>query len=237
MTAQPSTDEPRAIADDVWVVHRALRFFGVEVGTRMTIVRLADGGLWLHSPVEIDDALAAWLQTHGPVRHIVAPNKLHHLFAGDAKGRFLDAQLHLAPGLAAKRPDLEGAELVPDAVPPWGDEIAVHRIGGLRVLGEVVFFHIASRTLIVSDLAFNIGPSAPWGTRQFGRVTGTYGKLGCPLDMRLFFIADRDVFAASLDEIRRWPFERIVLAHGDLVVDDARAAFDRAFAFLRPRRR
>lgn len=238
MTQQvASPGSPRQVADDVWVVHRPLRFFGVEVGTRMTIVRLRDGGLWLHSPVAIDDPLASAIEALGPVRHIVAPNKLHHLFAGDARSRFADARLHLAPGLAAKRPDLDGTPLGPDASPPWGSQIEVHHVAGLRVLGELVFFHPASETLIVSDLAFNIGPDAPWGTRQFGRLTGTYGKLGCPLDMRLLFIADRDAFAGSLQSIRRWPFSRIVLAHGDIVTEGATAAFDAAFDFvLRSRR-
>ncbi len=236
MQPPPNEREPLPVTDDVWVVHRPLRFLGVEVGTRMTVVRLADGGLWVHSPVPIDDDLAASLRALGPVRYIVAPNKLHHLFAGEAKGRFADASLHLAPGLSAKRPDLQGTELVPDQAPPWGEEIAVLHVGGLRVLGEVVFFHVASRTLVVSDLAFNIGPSAPWGTRQFGRLTGTYGKLGCPLDVRLLFIADRDAFAASIEVIRGWAPARIVLAHGDIVVEDAAAAFDAAFAFVLRRR-
>ncbi|MEM6989379.1 MAG: DUF4336 domain-containing protein [Myxococcota bacterium] len=222
------------VSDDVWVTKCPLRFFGVEIGTRMTVVRLDDGGLWLHSPIELDEGLVAELAALGPVRHIVAPNRFHHLYAGPAHERFGQAALHLAPGLLKKRSDLAaGKEIALEGEPPWGPEIYFHRVGGLRVLGECVFFHAASRTLIVSDLVFNFGPGDPWVTRQFGRVSGTYGKLGCPADLRLLFLADREAFRSSMSLIRSWAFERIVLAHGELVGDDAMQAFEQAFAFLR----
>ena len=38
---------PRALAPDLWVVEHALKLSaGVALGTRSTIVRLRDGGLW-----------------------------------------------------------------------------------------------------------------------------------------------------------------------------------------------
>ncbi len=222
------------VTDGVWVTQRRLRFLGIEVGTRMTVVRLSDGTLWLHSPVAPDDELCAQIESLGRVAHIVAPNRMHHLYAGDVHERFPDAALHLAPGLLAKRPDLgAGVELDAERESPWGEQIAWHRVGGLRVLGEVVFYAVATRTLIVTDLAFNFGPDAPWGTRQFGRLAGTYGKLGCPADVRLLFRADRKEFAASIESIAGWDFERIIVAHGEVVTADARVAFDRAFSFVR----
>lgn len=223
------------VAEGVWVVHQPLRFFGIEIGTRMTVIRLEDGMVWLHSPVALDEDLALRIERIGPVRFIVAPNKLHHLYAGDAHRRFPDASLHLAPGLLAKRPDLAGGlELEPDTPPPWGPEIVAHHVGGLRVLREVVFFHPPTRTLVLSDLAFNIGRDAPWTTRQFGRLAGAYDKLGCPTDFRLLFIADREAFATSIATIRQWNFERIILAHGHVVTEHATHAFEAAFAFAKP---
>ena len=62
-----------------------------------------DGGLWLHSPIAIDEALAGTLAELGEVRHIVAPNRFHHMFAGAAKRRYPAAALWAAPGLRKKR--------------------------------------------------------------------------------------------------------------------------------------
>jgi len=79
----------RALARDLWCLDADLRVqAGFHLPIRMTVIRLADGGLWLHSPVAIDEATAAAIDALGPVRHIVAPNLLHHLFAGAAAERW-----------------------------------------------------------------------------------------------------------------------------------------------------
>ena len=112
----PSVLEP--LAPDLWVVARPLRFLGMfPIGTRMTVVRLSSGALWLCSPVELDDALAAQLNALGPVEHLVGPNRFHHLYLGTALESYPNAQLHLAPGLAEKRPDLEGGHTLADDAP------------------------------------------------------------------------------------------------------------------------
>jgi len=220
-----------AVTEDVWVARQPHRFYGINVGARMTVIRLRDGSVWIHSPIRLDDELAAAIAELGPVRHIVAPNNLHHLFAGEAHRRFPTATLHVAPGLLAKRPDLAGKAVL-GAAPSWGTEILVHEVAGLRVLGEWVFFHAPSRSLVVCDLGFNFGSTAPWATRQFARAFGVYGRFGCPLDLRWFFLVDKREFGRSITTIRTWDFERIILAHGDLVTEAATTAFERAFAFL-----
>ena len=41
----------RQLDSDIWVTERALRYLRAEVGTRMTLVKLDDGSLFVHSPV------------------------------------------------------------------------------------------------------------------------------------------------------------------------------------------
>jgi hypothetical protein len=67
------------IADDVWLAERP--FFpslpglqGTDVACKACIVRLPDGGLWVHAPVALDQPLRDALEKLGPVRHIVTPN-------------------------------------------------------------------------------------------------------------------------------------------------------------------
>ncbi len=52
-----------------------LRFFGVEIGSRMTVIDI-DGDLLLHSPIELDPARLAPL---GTPRWLLAPSRMHHL--------------------------------------------------------------------------------------------------------------------------------------------------------------
>lgn len=45
------------------------------------MLRLSDGSIWVHSPVSLDDDLAAALAELGEVKHIVSPNYEHTKFA------------------------------------------------------------------------------------------------------------------------------------------------------------
>ncbi len=71
------------IGHEIWIVEGPVigfRWLGLRLPftTRMTIVRLADGGLWVHSPIELGADLAAAVDALGPVRHLVAPNRIHY---------------------------------------------------------------------------------------------------------------------------------------------------------------
>jgi hypothetical protein len=66
------------LAPDLWVATRPLPLRVGDIGTRMTVIRLGDGSLLLHSPVRIDDATRAAVDALGPVGAVVAPNLHHH---------------------------------------------------------------------------------------------------------------------------------------------------------------
>ena len=99
----------RSVAPDLWIAERPLKLplaLG-HLGSHMTVVRLANSELFLHSPVLLDASIRAALDKLGPVQAIVAPSRAHHLFVGDYLKAYPDARLHGAPGLAEKRQDLK----------------------------------------------------------------------------------------------------------------------------------
>src|ERR1700752_4892611 len=104
----------RAIADDLWVAEQPLRYLGVALTTRMTIVRLADGALIVHSPIRLTDELRSVAASAGDVRFIVAPNRFHHLFVPDWQKAYPDAKTFCAPGLETKRADLKFTAILGD---------------------------------------------------------------------------------------------------------------------------
>jgi hypothetical protein len=146
------------IADGLWYVPGEVRMpGGVIFPCRMTIVKLSDGRLWLHSPVSLTDEDAKAINALGEVAFLVAPNCFHHLFMKAAMARFPTAKVYGAPKLNKKRPDIAfTAMLEGDAAEGWPQEIAQLLIKGIPGLNEVVFFHAPSRTLIVTDLIFNM---------------------------------------------------------------------------------
>lgn len=222
----------RQLDDDLWVVERPLRFGAVELGTRMSVVRLRDGTLFLHSPVALDDRLRDDLLRLGTPRHAVAPNRFHHLFIGDYRRAFPQVTLHAAPGLPAKRKDLAfDAVLSSDAPPEWAGQLDQEHFGGLPLLGEVVFCHRASRTLLTCDLAFNLGPEAPWATRLAFRLVGGYGRFG-PTAVERLLVRDRGAARASLERILAWHFDRVVVTHGAVLERGGREAMRNGYRWL-----
>src|SRR5262249_12890717 len=145
----------RALAPDLWVADRPLKLFVGDIGARMTVVRLHDGSLFLHSPVQLDEETRSALDTLGPVRAVVAPSKVHHLFVGDYVSGYPDAAVYGAPGLAAKRAPLRSDRVRDDGAPgEWGDELEQHFFRGAPSLNEVVFLPRPTRPLALPDPPF-----------------------------------------------------------------------------------
>lgn len=217
---------------DVWVAEAPLRFFGLEVGARMTVLRLPDQTLLLHSPIAPTATLVREVEALGRVSHLVAPNLLHHLFVGEWQRTRPDVRVYVAPGLEAKRPDLKIAGVLGDAPEPgWAGTLDQIVVDGYPFANEVVFFHRPSRTLIATDLAFNVGPGNAPLTRLAFRLMRSYGRLS-PSWIERMLIRDRQTFRRSLERILEWPFERVVVAHGAVSETGGRDELVRGYAFI-----
>ncbi len=222
----------RPVAPDLWVAERPLRLVVGDIGARMTVVRRRDGGLVLHSPVRLDGETRRALDGLGPVRAVIAPSQVHHLFIADYLAAYPGAELHGAPGLAAKRRDLRfHAVLDDEPAPAWQGELEQHRFRGIPRIEEVVFFHPSSRTLVLTDLAFNVPPDGTGGARLFHWLTGTKGRFGPHRLVRLM-IRDRRAARRSVETILGWDFDRVIVSHGEVLEAGGRERFAGAFAFL-----
>jgi hypothetical protein len=231
----------KAFADQVWIVDGpeiGMGFLGLSLPfpTRMTVVRLPSGDLWIHSPIAWSDELAASLAELGRVRHLVAPSTLHYWWLPDWRNRFPEARAYGAPGLEgrAKRPLTLDETL--DEAPPGAWEGAFDQCltkGG--VFTEVDFFHRSSRTLILTDLIENFelerirGPGLRWLVRMSGAADPD-GK--APIDMRLSFLGRRQAMRTSARRMASWAPERIILAHGRCYEANGAAELRRAFRWV-----
>jgi hypothetical protein len=221
------------LADGLWADARPFRAGPfLELGTRMSVVRLADGGLFLHSLVEIDAEARAALEGLGPVHHLVAGNQLHHLYLASALKAFPQAEVWGAPGLAEKRKDLRFEGVLGDEAPTaWRTDLDQLAVRGIPRANEVVFLHRASRTLLVTDLCFNVRHSDHFATRLFMRVNGAYGRFG-PTRLLRTLVRDRPALRASVEKILAWDFERVVVTHGEVLERGGRDALRAGFAWL-----
>lgn len=210
----------RAIAENIWCVRAEQSFVGLHVGTQMTVVRLSDGGLLLHSPVPIASALKAQVDALGPVKHVICPALFHHMHAASAMNAWPAAQLHGSLALQRKRKDLRfDAVLSERPHADWAQDLVAINIEG-SLLGETVFYHPATQTLITVDVVENFSHCDHAPTRWYLKLGGIYGRPGWHPLLRLTYL-NRKKARASMERILALPFVRVLVAHGDDITENA----------------
>ena len=227
-------DQMTSVGADLWTVYEPeFRMLGLKLGTRMTIVRLPQGTLLLHSPIAISSALASTIDALGPVGHIVAPNLYHHVYAGEAQKRWPKAKLHGASGLNRKRRDLRvDSVLGKDALESdWQGTLEPVSIKGC-LLGETVLVHSPTRTVISADLFENFMAMDHLPTRLYLQASGVWQQPGWSRFLRVMY-RDHRAARRSVDALLEHDFEGAIIAHGEPVTHGAKDAVRRTFEFLK----
>jgi hypothetical protein len=232
----------KPVAENLWIVDGPevrMRYLGLRLPftTRMTIIRLSDDRLWIHSPTEPTPELRREVAALGRVAFLVSPNRLHTTWLAAWRALWPDAA---AVGVAGERPwdgsRLEGAiDLAGPGPFPWSGTIAQLLVRG-GLFSEAVFFHRPSRTLIVTDLIenFELDRIACLWLRLLIRITGPLDPHGtAPPDMRLSFRRHRPALRAALARMQAWAPERIILAHGRWYPANGADELARAFRWVR----
>lgn len=223
--------------DNIWTAAGPqVAVLGFGYPTRMAVIRLKDGDLFIWSPTQLNPELRAAVDALGPVRHLVSPTAMHNLFLAEWQAAYPDARLYAPPGLRQRRPDLAfDADLEDGAMGhPWADEIDQVQFAGNKIAVEVVVFHKASRTVLFADLLQQLDPASLKGWRKLiarlDLMTGPEPQT--PRKFRLAF-TDRQAARAALARITAWPARRVLMAHAPPVLEDGQAFLTRAFAWLR----
>lgn len=222
-------------APQVWLAEGpTVSFHGFPYSTRMAVVRLSDGKLFIWSPTALTQSLKEAVDALGPVSYVVTPNALHHLFLAEWKRAYPDASIYAPPGLRRKCKDIAFSGDLGDAPDPaWNRDIDQVVVRGSFALTEVVFFHGRSGTAIFGDLIQNFPGNWFKGWQSvMARLGGIVAPHpSAPSDWRSTFLRRRAARAA-LDRILAWPIERVVIAHGACASDDGQAFVRRAFKWL-----
>ncbi len=224
----------RELDAGIWTLEGdPIRFLSFPYDLRSTIIDLGGRSLFVHSPVQLTAAAEA-VGSLGRVRHIISPNKLHHLFLPEWAAAFPEARLYAPPGLRAKRPDLSFyADLGDQPEPVWSAVLEQRVVPGSFFMAEVVFFHKTSRTLIVGDLIENHDPRrlSRWH-RALARANAMLAPRGTtPRNYRCTFWR-RAQARKVVEEVLSWKPRRLVLMHGPCVEQNTTEFLSHAFGWL-----
>ena len=208
---------------------------GFAYPTRMAVIRLAGGGLFIWSPVALTDALRTAVEVLGDVHHIVAPNALHDLHLTEWRKAYPEARLHAPPALRARRRDLDFTDDLGDApTPDWAADIEQGLVRGNAITTEAVFFHRSSRTVLFTDLIQHFEPGWFRGWRalvaRLDLMTAPEPEV--PRKFRAAF-TDRAAARASVRRILEWPAEKVVMAHAPPVQADGQVFLRKRFQWLK----
>ncbi len=225
------------LGDGLWTVRQPFRLLSIPIGIRMMVVQRPGGGLLLHSPVRLDEPLRDALAGLGPVEVLVAPNLYHHLFLRDASLRYPEAAVVAPRGLDAKMTTSVDYEPIDETqrLEPFNEVLDRVDIEGIPRLRESAFLHRPSRTLILTDLLFNLGQVPGPYSWLITTLFGINGPHRASRLVRFSLLNDRDAFTGSMERILALEFDRISVAHGEIIDGNVKAILKQAYAkSLRP---
>jgi hypothetical protein len=190
----------------------------VHLNARMTVVRLNDESLVLHSPIPWSPELQKSIQELGSVHYIVAPSCFHHMFVGQWKEHNPDAKICAPKGLRKKRSDLDITYILQEDTDLWMNEIQYLEVKGMPLLQEHIFYHHKSKTLIVTDLFFHL-PSATGFTALYAWLNGVKNTVATTLLFKTA-IKDKDAFRDSLKILYDMDISTLSLCHHDVLTEN-----------------
>jgi len=213
----------KKIDKNIWVAETEFKLFGADFGNRMTVIRLNSGNLLLHSPIKLNDGLLNNVRELGKVEFIVTPNSFHGLFVDEWRKEFPEAKYFTAKEdeslsfpLRALRNEL------------LSSDIEIIKMKGAPKVNEYAFVHKESNTLVLTDLAFNIGCDVSFWSKIFFKLNGAFDEFG-PSRLMKMMITDVEELNSSIEEILTFEIERIIVSHGNILESNSRAALKEAF--------
>lgn len=233
---QPTLQE---FAENIYFTEYPISFAGCRFNARMTVIRMSDGKLLLHSPCDIDDALKREIQELGQVSMIVAPGNYHYLHVLQCKEVFPDAQVYLSLGLDKKQPKLmklPGAKVLYDK-DVLDRDIQHVFLSGNRVINEIVFYHVPSKTLVLTDSIEYIGDDSRADTNWFLRAWWVIMRMWnkpkpAPEYQMGWWCKNKQESRGIMQQILSWDFERVIIAHGQNITNDSKTVVRQAWDFV-----
>jgi hypothetical protein len=210
----------------IWLKEYSVRYSGLDFYARMTVIRLSDGKVMLHSPSPIDNDTKIEIDAIGEVAYIVAPGSYHYFHVPAAQELYPEAETYICPGIERKCPDMEFDWFLGNRPPTiWESEFEQVLVRGTRFIWEVAFLHKASDTLILVDLIENIGDQtdgAGWGIKIWWKIVFHMWNKAKPAPEYQLGWKDKKAAKSSLEKIMSWDFDKIIISHGDLILNNAK---------------
>ncbi|KAF9448583.1 hypothetical protein P691DRAFT_800515 [Macrolepiota fuliginosa MF-IS2] len=231
----------REVTRNVWTFSRPFARYGIiPFGGRSTAIRMKDGGVWLLASTPLDEETKSTLDSIGPVRFIIGPDAVHHLFLGQYKKAYPSAKV-IAPEDAHAR--LEDRSLKFDGA--WGrdpsgtqygfeDDVKACYFDGLKNK-DVAFFHPDSKTLIQADLLLNLPCNEQYSKAKSGSGKLPFANVNPWSWLHPHIVwrlgVDKEAMKRDAQTVASWDFKRIIPCHGDVIEEHGKTAWNNVYKY------
>eukprot|EP00562_Extubocellulus_spinifer_P005785 CAMPEP_0178515210 /NCGR_PEP_ID=MMETSP0696-20121128/24435_1 /TAXON_ID=265572 /ORGANISM="Extubocellulus spinifer, Strain CCMP396" /LENGTH=234 /DNA_ID=CAMNT_0020145357 /DNA_START=180 /DNA_END=884 /DNA_ORIENTATION=+ len=222
--------------ENVYTCPYPIHYAGCRFNARMTVLRLSDGNLALHSPCDISPALKEEIERLGQVSYVIAPGNYHYFHVAQCKAIFPSAQVYLSPGLEKKQPKLLelDARVLNDKDDSIDKDVQHIFLAGNRIINEIAFYHSPSKTLVLTDSIEYIGDDTPgtnWVLRMWWFIMRMWNKPKPAPEYQMGWICrNKQESRECMNRILGWDFEKVIIAHGDNITSNGRTVVRQAWS-------
>lgn len=222
-TVQPHGDLTQ-INEKIWIADGEIEMPLGKFPRRMSIVKLADGGLIIWSAIALDEPNMAKLEALGRPRYLIVPSERHRLDAPGYSARYPSLEIITPSGAREKVEDVVDVDtMIPQLNDPSVRYLEVPGTNFTEAALEVTAED--GVTLIVNEIIGDIHGEhglKNWLLQLLG-FAGDEPHVPNPVKMQ--FAKHKDELAG---QFRRWAeipnLTRIIMSHGDIITDDPKGA-------------
>lgn len=190
----------------------------------MTLIRLEDGRVVIHSAISLDEQSMAEVEAWGPPAVLLVPNAFHRLDAPAWVARYPRLEVRCPPGGRAK---IEEVVRVDADVRDFdgGDTLTIEVLDGIGGSEAVLKVRSPGGTsLVFNDALFNMPHGRGVAGLVFRYVTGSSGGPRVTRLFRVLGVKNRSRFVAHLERLAETPdLVRIIVSHHEMIVDEPAA--------------
>ncbi|MDB1125693.1 DUF4336 domain-containing protein [Vibrio algarum] len=213
----------------LWYADMSYTKLGLSHIHRMVVIRLSDGSIVIHNPIDLSIKLQHELSKLGSIKSIICASPSYHQYLSDWWLSYPEALFYATPTLIQKRSDLNFDGALSNYAPlTWKNELLQTPLLGFDKPRKIIFCDPESRTLILSDHLLAVQESLPIGQKLLTWAHGINQDLKIPYSDKRH-LSNMAALRASIQEVMTWPFDKLLSSNGLSIEQDAKKQFYQAF--------
>ncbi len=200
---------------------------------RMTILKLENGNLIIHNAIRLKDEDYAKINDLGNVDAIVVPNTIHCSEAKYFVEKYPNAKVYLPNKLFISKKNRFHNSINLNSSWPYDHEIKKVTFKN-NLVDESVFIHVKAKTLVVTDMLFNMKSEAFKNKFElfiFKYINDMLDKAVPSRLIKYFAQRDKKTLKQNLSEINQFNFNSVIMNHGDVILQNGKQIFNNGYRY------